>query len=254
MRKNIIYYFSGTGNCLAVAKTIAAQISNCEIISMSSYDHYNLEHEYESIGFIYPVYFQGLPLKVENFVSKLNLPDNEKTFYYAIVTYGAMPGITIAQLARLLKNKNVILDYGAKLKMFSNYIVAYDMGKNVAEKTLRSEKDLIPIIQDIQNKKTSKIKKVNPVLDFYYHLWAKKIPELDKNFVVSQTCISCGVCKKICPVQNIQLHDGKPEFNHHCEQCMACIQFCPEKAINFKNWTQKRRRYNHPHIRYEDMI
>ena len=32
--KNVIYYFSGTGNSLKVAKEIAAGLPDCEVISM----------------------------------------------------------------------------------------------------------------------------------------------------------------------------------------------------------------------------
>jgi Pyruvate/2-oxoacid:ferredoxin oxidoreductase delta subunit len=30
---------------------------------------------------------------------------------------------------------------------------------------------------------------------------------------------------------NIKIADGKPLFLHKCEQCMACIQWCPKSAI-----------------------
>ena len=32
---NIIFYFSGTGNCLKVAKEIAKELENCKIVSMA---------------------------------------------------------------------------------------------------------------------------------------------------------------------------------------------------------------------------
>jgi Pyruvate/2-oxoacid:ferredoxin oxidoreductase delta subunit len=34
---------------------------------------------------------------------------------------------------------------------------------------------------------------------------------------------------------------------------MACIQFCPKKAINYKDKTQNRKRYTHPTIKYTDL-
>jgi hypothetical protein len=34
---------------------------------------------------------------------------------------------------------------------------------------------------------------------------------------------------------------------------MACIQFCPKRAINYKDRTQNRRRYTHPDIKYTDL-
>jgi len=52
---NIVFYFSGTGNSLKVAKNLAKELDDCEIISMSK--TYNLAKEYDRIGFVYPVYF-----------------------------------------------------------------------------------------------------------------------------------------------------------------------------------------------------
>lgn len=34
---------------------------------------------------------------------------------------------------------------------------------------------------------------------------------------------------------------------------MACIQYCPNKALNYKNVTQKRKRYHHPEITAKEL-
>ena len=50
--ENIVFYFSGTGNSLCVAKSISKELGNCEIISMTKpFDSIKL---YDSVGFIYP--------------------------------------------------------------------------------------------------------------------------------------------------------------------------------------------------------
>ena len=73
MSKNIVFYFSGTGNSLKVAKDLAKEIQHCEIASMGSTKAYDLQQGYETIGFVYPTYFRGEPLKVREFISNLNL-------------------------------------------------------------------------------------------------------------------------------------------------------------------------------------
>jgi MinD superfamily P-loop ATPase len=75
----------------------------------------------------------------------------------------------------------------------------------------------------------------------------------DKNYNINNNCIGCKICKEVCPVNNIEMINNKPEFQHHCEQCMACIQYCPQKAINYKEITQKRRRYTNPEINYKEL-
>ena len=31
----------------------------------------------------------------------------------------------------------------------------------------------------------------------------------------------------------VELKDGRPMWLHRCEQCMACLQWCPAEAIEF---------------------
>jgi flavodoxin len=89
---NIVFYFSGTGNSLKVAKTIANELENTEIISMAKPGNYSLKKQYDTIGFIYPTYFWGLPKKVIEFVSNLDFGNNKNAYYYAIATYGGECG------------------------------------------------------------------------------------------------------------------------------------------------------------------
>ena len=84
-------------------------------------------------------------------------------------------------------------------------------------------------------------------------LFVKKVSNMDKNYSVNNSCTGCGICKIVCPVRNIELENKKPVFSGNCEQCVACIQYCPTKALNYKNSTQKRRRYTNPEIDYKEL-
>jgi len=80
------------------------------------------------------------------------------------------------------------------------------------------------------------------------------IGNMARDFFTNGKCISCKICEKICPVDNIKMIDGKPSWNWHCEFCMACIQWCPAKAIECGSKTSKRKQYRHPNIKIADMI
>ena len=77
---------------------------------------------------------------------------------------------------------------------------------------------------------------------------------MDKKFTVGDTCRGCGICERVCQVGNIQMTDGKPNWLHHCEQCLACLQWCPEEAIQVGTKTEGRTRYHHPEIRANDLM
>lgn len=74
---------------------------------------------------------------------------------------------------------------------------------------------------------------------------------VDKKFCVSGECNHCGLCEKECPVSNIKLVGGKPEWQHQCESCLKYIQFCPKNAINYGSKTFKRKRYT---LNYEEFL
>ena len=137
--------------------------------------------------------------------------------------------------------------------MFSNYVVMYNMSEKVSEITEKSDKELVPIMNSIKNRKNKKICPITKVLSFLNKGFIKKVSTMDKNYIVDGNCNACGICRDVCPVHNIEMQDNKPAFTHNCEQCVACIQFCPQKAINHKNLTQNRRRYTNPDIHYKEL-
>ena len=77
---------------------------------------------------------------------------------------------------------------------------------------------------------------------------------MDKGFWVDEKCNSCGICKTACPCENIELKEGRPVWLHHCEQCLACIQWCPQEAIQYGKKTQRYERYRHPEVKLSDML
>ena len=95
---------------------------------------------------------------------------------------------------------------------------------------------------------------MNKILSALYHLAFPHVQSMDKSFWADEKCTGCGICKKICPARNISLYEGKPLWHHFCHQCFACLQWCPEEAIQYGTNTEKRKRYRHPEIKLSDML
>jgi len=251
--ENIVFYFSGTGNSLSAAKTLAEKLGNCRIVSMTRLEKNILDKAYNSIGFVYPTYCWGLPKIVRKFIENIKIKNNKTTYFYSIATYGGIIGNGISQIKELLKDKQKIeLNYGTKLKMVANCIIVYNIAENITKILNRSEKKLEQIIIDIKERKHNNVKKSNKIFNKLYQKSITDIPSKDYN--VNENCSNCGTCVRLCPVKNIEIIDGKHQFKNYCEQCLSCIHYCPQKAINYKNVTQKRRRYNNPEINYEELI
>lgn len=87
-----------------------------------------------------------------------------------------------------------------------------------------------------------------------YDMRAIKYHEAGKRFYANESCIHCGICKSVCPVKNIEWVNKKPNWLDHCEQCMACIEWCPKKAIQCGGKTINKIRYTNPEITVKDII
>jgi len=46
----------------------------------------------------------------------------------------------------------------------------------------------------------------------------------------TSSCVSCGLCAKVCPVQAIDRDDPKVTDGKTCISCMRCVSVCPQKA------------------------
>jgi ferredoxin len=250
---NRIYFFTGTGNSLWAAREIAQKLTDCDIVAIRRNMDMAVPAGLERLGFVFPTYGWASPLMVADFFRNANFPKQGDTYVFAVATCGGLALNAVPQTNVLLAEKGVRLHYGANLKMYKNSVLNYNMGQNAEKVTEQSAKRATPIVGDIVNKREKRIPDVNRFL-FRLHLaFMKDIHETDYGYQVSGDCVSCGLCAKVCPAQNITLQNGKPEFHHRCERCLACIQHCPKRAIDYKDKTQKRGRYAHPQIAPDDI-
>ena len=256
MARNIIFYFTGTGNSLKVAKDIAKIIGDCDVISMpfayASKGDYQFSADVERIGFVYPVY-GGPPNFVKKFVSEFPFPEINNIYYFAVVTCGHFKWDSIALLKDRLSVRGIALNAGFVVKMVANAISLYRISKKAENILRKSQVTIDSIAEKIKEKEVNEIRKTDPLKKFH-ESFSKSMPSMDKNFIVSDSCIGCTICAKVCPVKNIEFNSVKPEFKHNCEQCLACLHHCSQKAINYGHITQNRKRYINPCVTVSEII
>ena len=252
--RNRIYFFTGTGNSLKVAKNIAEALPDCELVAICKNTSLEIPEDCERIGFVFPTYAGGPPKMVAEFIHNMELPSQGKTYLFAIATYGGNAGSVIAQTDKLIKQKEWSLNYAATIWSYPNLVIAYPMIKGVRFFTKMSNRTSRKVSKEIVSKQHESISEIKEYSRKMYDSYMIEIHGTDKDFTVNDNCISCEVCKNVCLANNITINGGIPTFQHQCESCMACIQHCPKRAINYKNKTQKRGRYTHPDIRYQTII
>ena len=253
-----IYYFTSTGNSLETARLIGQKLGNTTIVSIPSIvNSEEIVCTTERIGFVFPVYMFGLPLIVKRFVEKLRTA-NKNAYIFATATCGGNLGIALSQIQTILQKNGLDLTAGFMVKMPGNYTPLYSgpehktLVKLIAAAGNKTNQIANQIIK--QEKVMAKGSALFRILGRLMHKnIAKEIPIMSKKFTVRNTCKSCGICERVCPTKNIHLQNGKPNWLQRCEHCLACLQWCPNNAIQWGNKTAGRRRYHHPAINIRDI-
>jgi ferredoxin/flavodoxin len=260
-----IYYFSGTGNCLSIAKELACELSGSTLYSIAKVmkavreSEKNFSPKADKIVIVTPVYMAGLPRIVAEFLGRIKLEEGKKV--YALATHGGMPGKVLEQIEKILSENGPKLSGGYLINMPGNCITLYSASdKNRQDSLIRVAKLRVKdIALAIREGKDEKIERnlflLNGLLSGpVYRSVIKKFKDNDKGFYATEKCNSCELCVDICPVDNIEMKDRKPVWRHNCEQCMACIQWCPVEAIQHGEKTIKRKRYRHPDVKADELV
>lgn len=282
-----IYYFSATGNCLAVARQIAGDIG-ADIVSIAKLDlNSRITLEHDRIGIVFPAYLSpvlGVPLIVERFVRRIDGLSSAKIF--AVCTCGgyefANAFIPLMKLRKLICDCGGTLSEEYSIRMPMNNLdyehipipISSDLPKIMEHAKVKTSRIAARMIQGKGTRFTLVKSVASRAIAVIYRLFrgavmnvlrekAKEtadeshdaeyyLPLTDRSILVRESCIGCGICAKVCPAHNIVIQNGKPEFLHHCESCFACDEWCPHCAI--QHWSRGARiKYHFPTVHLSDV-
>jgi flavodoxin len=255
--KTTIYYFTGTGNSLKVARELAEQIPDCELLRIHKKSLSEIDNSPDGrIGFVFPVYYYGIPKLMEQFIKGLNMkPSN---YVFAIITCGGSAGSAMKQTDRLIAAKGIKLSASYSIIMPDNYIVFYDPpSPEASAPILKRQEEITREIAGtiLNNQLQSFTEKTGLLATVFGPLAARTFQpkKSDRNFWLEDSCNGCGTCVKLCPAENIAFKASKPIWLHQCEQCFACIHSCPKQSIQYKMGTRKKGRYRNPAIKLSEL-
>jgi ferredoxin len=93
---------------------------------------------------------------------------------------------------------------------------------------------------------------VPPLLRFLKQVLLKGTESLA--FTPSEDCNGCGICERICPMNNVEMVDDRPVWSDNCAGCFACLNWCPREAISLGGFDAGIRNYHHPDVKISDML
>lgn len=251
-------FFSGTGNTrFCISRFLSAIDGEHKLLSIEDGAAVSAISEEKEIVFAYPVYYSNLPKIVRDFIT-----DNRDLWrgkrIFVIATMGAFSGDGAGVSARLFKKFGAEIIGGLHLKMPDciGDVKALKKSPDENRKIIAAAAEKI----DSAAKKFSDGKLSREGLNVFYHLaglfgqrlyFSGKTKHYTKNpKISSEKCVGCGNCKKLCPMKNIHISDGKAVSGDKCTMCYRCFSSCPQKAItiigkevivqyNFKDYSGK---------------
>ncbi len=283
-----VYYFSGTGNSFAVAKSIASNISGTlQPIAQSKKKEQILVTE-DIVGIVFPVYLAqlyGLPEIVHRFICKAKFTNPK--YVFVVCTYGGYGVVnafpTIERCVKLLQSRGIKtsgrfyvrmplnnLDYDhIPIPIEQDHKIIFRRSRKRVEAICRRIDDqtkslylfqrtmnmvLSPMCHFLKPSIVVSLRRTAQELQDSQLTFHELIPLTDKSIQFDEDkCSGCGTCERVCPVRNIEIVERKPRWKHECEMCFACDEWCPTKAIH--HWGKRiGKDYHHPEVSVREMM
>lgn len=236
-------YFSGTGNSWRVME-ICRSVFEAEGHNVAMRE-IKLEEtvvpEADIVGFCLPVYAFGAPRLCRQYLNRLAAFAHKQRVFVLITAGDAEEsGFSIRECERILRRKNTEIIYSTVIQMPINWTVSpvppYPPTKKEAagiirsgvEKATQAAHDMLAGVETFHRfnypKRYKKAKFYQEYVLFkylgIYNRW--------RMFKVDDSCNGCQLCARMCPTRSISLVDQKPVWTSTCEQCMRCVNYCPQ--------------------------
>lgn len=248
----MVFYFTGTGNSLYVAR----QMEDHPVSIPQALHRKELEITDDAIGIVSPVYGHEVPGMVKEFLERARFHTD---YFYMILTYGNRHG-GAAELAKQLCDAcGIAVSYINVIQMVDNWLPSFDMEeqKKIDKKV---EEHIAAISEDVKARRRM-ISEVTDTDRDAHRQFLSRMSQMPADawqhlIRVTDGCVGCGICEKVCPSASIRVIDKKAvHMPGNCQICLACVHACPAKAIGLtipeKN---PEARYRNEHVSLQDLM
>jgi len=271
-----IFYFSGTGNSLHIARELQSRIPETRLIPIVGLrGEEKITPTSPAVGFVFPQYASMAPRIVEQFIQKMELDTVQ--YLFAVATRGRTDCRAFSEIDKILKKQGRRLDsfYVLTMPSGSSPLLA-DPEEQVTDELIdrlesRAQIKLDQIQRTVNNREVNRDEDMKseipppsflaPLLPVIELLMPVLLPlgkrvERSFGFYTDEKCNGCGLCEEICLASRIELDSGRPVWSNDikCFGCFACFNYCPAQSIQIeskwylKSYTEQNGRYHHPSI------
>lgn len=201
----------------------------------------------EDVGFVFPVYFWGLPDHVRTFAEHVEVRNPGRV--WCVATCAGESGGACRMLATKLGDR-LRLDACYDVLMPDNAIFYESAPDREEAEAMLADADAAvgDIIASIRDGESGDHTRYScgddaEVAEMYAQY---DIARHTDRFTIGPDCIECRVCEEVCPSHAIRVYHRKPVWDEDvCNLCMGCLNMCPKKTIQFGEETEGRNRYYH---------
>lgn len=241
-----IFFFSGTGNTWWVTQRLTEFLNKDQFLATA----FSIEQvtppqvqkiieEATIVALGYPIYGSDAPLIMQDFIAALP-PNKQPKPTLVFVTQAAWSGDGAYFIRPEIEAKGYRINWAVHFNMPNN--ISLDMGRFINAILGMFRAKPAHALKDIE-KLAFRVSQNQPWImgrsPFFSLGWIQRIPfrkgihqwQSDVYQVEVEKCNACGRCERICPVENITMVDGLPQFDDHCNLCLRCFNYCPHLAI-----------------------
>ncbi len=231
-------YLSGTGNtkhCLE--KLLHLLDPSAPVLPIEKEGIVEEIRQHDTIYLAHPTQFSNIPYMVRDFIEQhAELWKEKKVF--CMTTMGVFSGDGAGCAARCLRKHGATILGGLQVRMPDSVCDNAMLKKSleVNRQIVRNaNKKIESVAQNIlagayPQEGLSVVSHLVGLFGQRLWFYGKTRGYSDK-LKISDACIGCGVCAKLCPMNNIEIRDKRAVANSRCTMCYRCISHCPKQAI-----------------------
>lgn len=246
----MIVCFSGTGNTARAVERLAGLLGETDVRMLRGRELLDpagceLTTTDSRVIWAFPTYSWGVPPVMCEYISHVQADEGlARAKHYMFTTCGDDMGYTDRQWRDLIRRRGWHAAGAYAVIMPNTYVTMKGFDIDSPELS-QSKLDAAPakideiaaMIQGGDDRDVTVRGAFPWIKSRVIYPWFVRFEMSPKPFHSTEGCISCGQCERSCPMDNIELKDGRPVWGDRCALCLRCYHICPRHAVAYGNVT-----------------